>query len=383
MAGLTTQGFIPLTYDEIKTNIEARLESFNPGFDFSPESPDGQMISIMGVLISQAWSELNLVYLSYNPNIANGNALRNIAQISGLGQERATASYAVVDLTGTAGVPVPAGSLVADGAGNEFSTQFSATIPASVEVLSVLYGPLEVPAGSIVDVVSVVGGWTGVSQPTDGVVGAYAMSEVKFRNLRNRTVLRNYTGVVDTIQARLLELGIEQVSITNNTSTTITLPDGTPPLTVQVTVGELGVVADDKIAKSILDTIGIGVPTYGTTTVLIDDTQGVEHSISFTKAVQVDISMQLDITFLSEEIGGAEEAIKADLTTHINQLLAGEDVIWSQLFCHITPYGEAQVNGTSGLLIQRNTDGFVNDNLVLSSTEFAAIDPADITITVT
>lgn len=382
MAGLTSEGFTPLTYDEIKTNIETRLENFNAGFDFSPESPDGQMISIMGVLIAQAWSELNQVFLSYDPNVANGKALRNLGLISGISQEMATSSQAVVELIGVAGTSVPAGSLVADSEGNEFYTNFNATIPASVEVVSVLAGALEVPAGSIDTVVSVIGGWTGVNQPTEGIKGATAISEVHYRNLRNRTVLRNYTGVVDTMQARLVELGAGQASVLNNTSTTDTLPDGTPPLTVHVTVGEINNITDEAIAKVIMDTIGIGIPTYGSTNVALEDSQGVIQNIKFSKAVEVSVFIKLNITFLDDDIGGAEDSIRAALADEINSLLAGEDVIWSQLFALVTPYGNAQINGASGLQLQRNTDGYISDNLVILDGEYAAIDPVDIQITV-
>jgi uncharacterized phage protein gp47/JayE len=382
MAGLTSEGFTPLTYEEISTNIQTRLENFNPGFDFSPESPDGQMIAIMSVLIAQCWSELNNVFLSYDPSVASGKALRNLGLISGISQEIATSSSANIDLIGVAGTQVAAGSLVADSDGNEFYTVSNATIPASVGVLSVLAGPLEVPAGSIDTVVSVVTGWDSVLQVVDGTTGSTAISETHFRNLRNRTVLRNYTGVVDTMQARLLELGIAQAAILNNTDTLVSLPDGTPPLTVHATVGEVGIVTDEEIAKTIMDTIGIGIPTYGTTTVPVLDNQGVVQNISFSKAVEVNIFINLNITFLDDDIGGAEESIKAALADEINNLLAGEDVIWSQMFGLITPYGNAQVNGASGLQLQRNTDGFVSDNLTILDGEYTSIDPADIVITV-
>ena len=47
MAGLDNSGFTPDTFANIKTRIEGKLEALSPGFDFSPESPDGQFISIM------------------------------------------------------------------------------------------------------------------------------------------------------------------------------------------------------------------------------------------------------------------------------------------------------------------------------------------------
>jgi hypothetical protein len=44
MAGLENYGFVPEEYESIVARIEGKIEAINPGFDFSPESPDGQLI---------------------------------------------------------------------------------------------------------------------------------------------------------------------------------------------------------------------------------------------------------------------------------------------------------------------------------------------------
>ena len=46
MAGLTREGFTPLTYEELVTRISNKLEIFSPGIDLSPESPDGMQVQI-------------------------------------------------------------------------------------------------------------------------------------------------------------------------------------------------------------------------------------------------------------------------------------------------------------------------------------------------
>lgn len=382
MAGLTNIGFTPLTLPEIITRIESRLETYNPGFDFDPESPDGQLINIMSVLIAQAWGELDMVYHSYNPNSATGQALRNLGLISGIGKDSASRSNASVDMSGIAGTTIPANSKVADSDGNEFYTLFAGVIPFSTVVISTVAGPLPVPANSVETLVTNIAGWTGVTQPIAGNVGSPPVSDLHYRNLRNRTVMRNYSGIVDVMQARLVELGIEQAAVFNNTSTTVSLPDGTPPLTVHATVGEVGTVDDFTIANTIMETIGIGVPTFGTTTVPITDSQGVVQNISFSKAVAVDVFIDLNITFLDSDIGGAEADIRDALVTEINGLLAGEDVIWSHLFGLVTQFANAQINGPTGLKIGRSLGTLVNDNLVIQAGEYASISTGSINITV-
>ena len=375
MAGLTSSGFVPETLEDIQERIKGKLELINPGFDFSPESPDGQLVEIFAFELWNAWTQLDLVYNSYNPAVATGAALRNIGLISGLTYGTANRSYATIELQGTAGTVVPANSIVTDDDGNEFYVAFNTTIPSNAQVISRVPGPIPVPISTLTTITTPISGWTSITQTTAGTIGTLADSEQKYRNLRQTTVMRNYTSVVDTMQARLLELGVDQASVFNNDAT-ITV-DGVPANTIAVTVGEVGTVTDESIATVIFETNAVGCPTFGSTTTAITDVQGYSHDINFTKASAVTIEIEMDITFLDTESAGAIEQIKAALVGHIESLLAGEDVIWSRLFTYITPYGKAQVNT---LTIARAGDAQGTANLVMTDTEYASMLSTDITI---
>ena len=381
MAGLTRDGFTPLSFQEIKDRVVARLDAFSSGIDTSPESPDGQLVDIMSFELSQAWSELDLVYNSYNPNRAVGDGLRNLGLITGLPYGAATRSQATVDLTGTTGTTIPRGSIVADADDNTFTTSFDATIPASVQVVATVSGPINVDIGVINVIKSPITGWTGVSNPSAGRVGAAAQSEVQFRNLRNKTVLRSFTSVEEVIQARLLEnLNIKQVVVINNDDPTLTLPDGTPPQTIHVTVGEYDpAITDENIGKVILDTKGLGCPTFGSTSVTVNDNQGNPQTVRFSKAVPVDVFMDIEILFLDEDYAGAETLIRNDLVNHVNSLATDEDVIWSRLFGIITPYSKAQVNV---LNIGKTVGTVAPANIPIAAGEYASTLSGNINITV-
>ncbi len=381
MAGLTREGFIPLSYGELVARISARLRAFSTGIDLDPASPDGQLVEIFSFELSQAWGELSNVYNSYNPDVAIGAGLRNIGMISGLPYGAATRSQTLVNLIGTSGTPIPAGSIVADGAGNEFTTTFAATIPSSVQVVATVSGPTSVDIGAITTIVSPITGWNSVTQTLAGTVGGAPQTDVQYRNLRNRTVLRNFVAVEDTIKARLLEtLKIEQVVVLNNDSTTDSLPDGTPPNTIHVTVGEVGSgVTDKDIGQVILATKGLGCPTFGSTSVTVPDSQGNPKTVRFSKAKAKNIFMNIEILFLDVEYAGSADLIKAALVTHINSLATDEDVIWSRLFGVITPYAKAQVNK-----LELSEDGttYVSSNIAVAANEFASTNPGYINITV-
>jgi len=380
MAGLTGSGFIPETYDNIKSRIESKLEILSPGFDFSPESPDGQLIGIMAFELFQNWSQLSNVYNSYNPQVASGAALRNLGLISGLPYGVANRSFATCEVTGTTGTIIPQGTIVLNDAGEEFYTSFETSIPSNLQVVAVTPGPVAVDANTITTIQSPISGWTTVNNSGAGTVGTLAQTEQEYRNTRQRVVMRNFTSTSDTMTARLLELGLGQVSVTNNDSSTTTLPDGTPPNTIHVTTGEIGNVAPEDIAKVILDTNAIGCPTYGNSSTVVKDAQGVEHEIYYSVATVVPMRIELDVTFLSENIGGAEENIKTALLNHINSLASGEDVVWSRLFGYVTPYAKAQINT---ITVGKVAGSQGAANVAITDEEFANIVDSQIILTIT
>ena len=378
MAGLTISGFVPETYDNIKARIEGKLETLNPGFDFSPESPDGQLIGTMTYELFQVWAQLNNVYNSYNPSVASGAALRNIGLITGIPFGAASKSYATLETQGTVGTIIPALSLVSDADGNEFYSSFEVAIPGNIQVVSKESGVLDVSAGSVTTIVTPVTGWTGITQLLDGNSGTTAQTQQQYRNSRQRTVMRNSVSIADAMQANLHELGIDQANVFNNDSNATV--SGVPANTIEVTVGEISpAITDYMIAQVILSTNSMGCSTFGTTTVAITDTQGVSHNISFTKATQFDVEMAINITFLDPDFAGAEESIKAALIAHINSLEAGADVVWSRLFQYITAFGEAQINS---LTIGELLGTLSASNIVIAAGKYTNLVDADITITV-
>ena len=378
MAGLTSGGFVPETYEDIKGRIEAKLDVINPGFDFSPDSPDGQMIGIMTYELFQAWNELYNVYNSYNPQLAVGAGLRNIGLITGLPYGFAQRSSATLEVTGTAGTIIPIRTYLTDADGNEFYTTFETTVPANLQVLARVSGAIPVPAGTITTLQTPITGVTSVAQSTDGVIGSVAQTAQQYKTERLRTVMRNSTSIEGNLQAKLIEAGLTQARVVNNRTDTA-FADGTPPYSIQVTVGEVGAVTDEQIAKIVLTNGALGCPTYGTTTVNIKDSQGITQPVSFSKAAEVVIEVTLDITYLSSQTAGSSTSITNALRQHINSLESGADVVWSRLFAYITPYSQAQVNT---LTIAKAGEVHGIANIVLSESEFAAISDAEITLTV-
>jgi len=382
MSGLDITGFTPETLSDIQDRIKGKLDIFSPGFDFSPESPDGQLVDIMSLELWQAWNQLNQVYNSYDPSVATGAALRNLGQISGVSFTTAQRSYTTVEFQGTAGTIVPADSVVTDTDGNEFFIAFDTVIPGSGKAISKLAGPLPIPAGTITKALDAsVTGWDGVTQLSDGVIGTDAMSDQQYRNYRQATVMRNYVGTADVMRARLLEAGIGQASVySNNTGNVV---NTVPSQHIAVVVDDIDTVDDETIAEIIFETNGVGCPTHsypvtGATTVVLTDAQGFPQTVNFTKATAVEIEIKMDIKFLNDENAGALEAIREAVMDYVNGLPAGGNVIYSHLYQYITPYGDAQVDL---LFLQKDGDIDGVTNINIGTSEFARITDDNLLIT--
>lgn len=329
--------------------------------------------------VAQCWQQLGMVYNSFNPQLSSGAALRNLGLMSGQVYGASNRSYAICETTGTIGTVIPQYSIVTDDDGNEFYTAFEAVVPANLQVVSSVPGVLPVPAGTITGIKSPLAGWSTVAQSTDGVEGKGAQTEQQFRNTRQQTVMRNAKSVADVMKARLVELGVEQANIVNNTHPSNTLPDGTPPNTIHVTVGELGATDRGDVARVILKTNSLGCPTYGNTSEVVLDSQGNSHTVYFSVSSALAIKIVVDVTYLSLNTGGASQNIVTALNQHINSLISGEDVIISRLYGYITPYAKAQVNTlTIGAL--SGSQGTVN--VPVSDSQFAIIDSVNIVLSV-
>ena len=329
--------------------------------------------------LSQAWAQLNNVYNSYNPQVATGAALRNLGLITGLPYGVANRSYATLETQGVAGTIIPRNSLLVSDSGDEFYTSFDTAIPSNLQVVAKVPGLIPVNAGTITTITTPVTGWTSATQTTSGTMGGLAQTEQQFRNTRQRTVMRNYTSTVGVLQARLVSLGLSQTSISNNTDSAVTMPDGTPPNTIQVVVGELGSVDPVVVARTILKANAIGCPTYGNTSEIVTDSQGVAVEVFFSIASAVSVEINLDVTFLSENTAGATDNIKTSLLSHVNSLSSNESVIWSRLFGYVTPYAKAQIN-TLTISVKGATQGTAN--IPVNSNQFASLLLGDINLTV-
>ena len=376
--GLTRDGYEPETLNDILTRIKTKLGALAPNIDFSPESPDGQLLHIFAAELATFSSELYEISTMYDPRIASGAALRNLTLITGVNHGDATRSYVSVKFDGMTGKIVPKDTIVTDATGKyQFKTVAPAVVSAFVNAVCTTTGPVEVPAGLVTKLASPVLGISGVSQPNAGVQGRASQTESQIRNFRQRTVMRNATSTAIGMRAALEATGVSQVVVEEN-DTGKPLPNGTPDGSIHVIIGATNGVTNEAIAKTIMNMKTPGVPLHGGTKVTIKDEQDHDVEIAFDISTSVSVAVEIEVKFLSKDVGGAQDAIKKDVAGYINSLKPGDDVVWSFIFQHITPHAQAQVNV---LKVGKVGETLAAGNLVIAPDEYAVCDPANITVT--
>lgn len=120
MAGLTDQGWVTITYDELLSNYSNRavqvfqdlITDPNDAVDTSADTTLGRMISLVADGTFNLYEVAQDVYTAFNPTAATGIALDNIVSYIGIRRNKASSSTVFATFEGISGTTVPASSIV-------------------------------------------------------------------------------------------------------------------------------------------------------------------------------------------------------------------------------------------------------------------------------
>lgn len=385
--GVTVDGFNKKRLNEILDDLKAELKSiFGENFDLSDESPDGQRVGIHAGSYADLWEIGQEAYNAYNPSAATGNALSNLVQINAIERLEATASRALIDITGDPSTLIPEGSLISTSdTGVQFATEEDVTIggggTAQVFAAATETGPIQASAGTITEIDTIIAGWDTATNASDAILGSNVETDAELRARRKRSVTTSASSVVDAIFAAVSNVdGVESVTVLEN-DTNLTDANGLPAHNIHVIV--LGGV-DDDIAEQIFIKKPSGVPTFGTETIEIFDDQGIGHDINFDRPTAVDVYVTVNLTTFSDYPANGDDLIKQAIVDYANgELVAGrgfglgDDVIFTELY---TPINTVLGHQVDSLFIDTSPSPAATNNIVISSSEVASFDIANIAV---
>lgn len=338
MSGITPEGFTRPSFDEIRAAIVARMREELGPINAGPESAIGQQVTAQAEREALLWEALEGVYLSQYPASAAGRSLDGAVQLTGITRLPATRTIVQVEVTGDPGTVIPAGSQAGTTAGDAFELVESVVVLALAggfavgQMRALETGAVPAMAGTLVNILTPVAGWTGVTNPDDGSTGRPIESDPELRQRRRESLLVTGAGTVEAIRARLRQQvpDVTAVSIIENRSG---LPDedGRPPHSFETVVSG-GTDAD--IAQLLWEVKPAGIETVGDISVVVLDSQGNQQPIRFSRPIP--LYMWARITLDPGGSGtfppNAEELAEQAVVAFGEALAVGDDVIFQALF---------------------------------------------------
>jgi uncharacterized phage protein gp47/JayE len=386
--GVTAAGFVAKRLADIKSELEAAYKStFGAGINLEPQSVFGQQIGIHSEREAAIWELAELVYNSRYPDTAEGASLDNVASITNVARLAATYSRVTATITGTVGVTIPVGfvaSVVGD-ATARFATQEEYEIGGGGTVDAVMVaeetGPVQAATGTLTIIETPVTGVASITNALDAVLGRDTETDTQLRVRRLISLNRPGTATIDGIRNAVLQVAdVVQVAVIENSTDTVD-GDGRPPHSFEAVVSG-GIDAD--VAAAIFSAKSAGIATYGTEDKTVTDSQGFEHTVYFSRPVEVPVYLRATITTNTDSYEGAvypatgDDAVAAAILAFaVANYVLGHDVVLSQFYTPINT-----VEGVFGIEMEVSLNGsdWQSTNLSIAANELATFDSSRITV---
>jgi hypothetical protein len=332
---ITSTGVIVPDTSTLKTDVQGEYTGqFGAALLLADDTPQGRLIDVEVTardLVIRGAAELSN---QFNPNINSGIFLKSVAALHAV--EASAASYTVIPgvvVTALPSTVIPAGSRIADTAGNYFKAITRITVPVEGTVTADFQatepGPAVPALNSATQIIDGVFGWLTVNNPLVATPGSFEETDDVLRLARNSKLSLLSKGPIEAIFSNLLAApNVRWCSVRENDSDTAQTIDGvvmTPSSTWICVQGG----ADDDIALAFIRSKQTGSPlTVGTdngTPVLysvVDPISGQTYPVMFTRPVPVPFLLR--VTVASGSAVDPYTAIPDAVVTYGNGLLAGE-----------------------------------------------------------
>ena len=383
--GLTLQGYVKKDFNTCFSELVALFQSkFGSDLKVTGDSVAGNVIGIYAEREAIQEEQIEAVYLSGYIQSASSQSLDwAFAKIGGsriLG-EYSTAPILYTNSSGS-DVVVLAGSLIKQSStGVQWQTVTDATIPAHGTIAgtarSVDKGYFSAVDGSIDTIISLVSGWSVVSNTDIAVTGRLLETDSELRTRALKEIVESKGGIGSAIAKRIRNevLGVTFAGWQEN-RTDSTVGELTPHSFNFTVAGG----TDADIANMIFIAGGVGIETIGDVETTITRTDGPDMVIRFDRASNVDIYLTANITKNSNYPANGNDLVKALLVAYgqgysngdpvLNHILIGvlnsiPGILTLQILQDITPTPLTSANITISALNRANID---ISNIIVNAT---------------
>jgi len=195
-------------------------------------------------------------------------------------------------------------------------------------------GPLTGPMRTIQHISTPINGWKSAVNIEEATLGSEIETDPLLRARRIAEIYRSGASTVGAMRSDLLDVDDVTDALVFENSTDVTDAMSIPPHSILViTLGG----SDDDIGQVILDNKAAGIGTTGTETVVVEDTEGVDHTYHFSRVEEKDIYVTISVSVNPDTYPvGGDDLVAAAISNFGNTFPIGKDVklsaIQSQAF---------------------------------------------------
>jgi uncharacterized phage protein gp47/JayE len=279
-----------------------------------PESPAGQIIDALAVLLTAKDSELLALMNNFNPKTAAGIFQDALGAIYFLQRKQAEPSVVTCQLTGLYGTVIPAGSIIQNDDGLKLASVGAVTIAsdgtAEVEFETLEKGAITIGAGTCNKIVTVIPGWDTVTNAAAGSPGQLLESRFAFEKRRALSVANNSHGSRLSLQSALSALpGVLDCLVLENRDGTSTTKQGVTLISHSVAICIYGG-ADNDIAETIYLKLDAGCGTNGSMQVVYTSEDGAVNSYNIVRPTPTPLYIAVTIHATATTPESIEDDIK-------------------------------------------------------------------------
>lgn len=288
----------------------------------SSESPAGQIIDSLAVLVTGKDSEFLNLANQFNPLTADGVFQDALGAIYFLTRKVATSTVVTCTCTGLQGTTIPAGSIIQTTDGVKLASVGAATIGANgtvdVEFAAQESGAIDVGAGTCTKIITVIAGWDTVNNTAAGVPGNLIEGRADFEKRRYNSVAANAHGSAAALQGAVYEVDgvLDCLVLENKTDATVT-KQGVSLISHSVAVCVYGG-ANADIAETIYNKLDAGCGTNGETTISYTSPDGVVNSYQIVRPVPTPVYIAVTINKTAQTPATVTADIKAAIIADAN-----------------------------------------------------------------
>jgi len=297
--GITENGFKRKTREQIIEDMKLGLKNNFNNLNMTDKNPMIKLAKVISYPIALYWFTLESIYNNRWISTATGHTLDEVVQYLGLKRQEGTKSVADVVFDGADLTEIPENFLVktAEQEPVQFKTVESGFIDGGSIILQVQ--ALEdgkngnVAARTITEVVNPISGLDLIDNPSSAQGGIERETDHELRERYIQSYDRAGGSTTNSIRANILEETDAITSIILENITMSTDSNGLPPKSFESIV--YGGV-NENIAQAIFDKKPAGIESFGNISVLLDDDSGNEQAVGFSRASEISIYVDMDIS---------------------------------------------------------------------------------------